>query len=279
MLTPLQIIEKIDEFTVATEDQSPRKYLGASDIGEPCSRKLFYKFRWVGDAKFEGRMLRLFQRGDDAEVEFRGILRTAGFQVFVPYKDYLDGESDFQFTDCEKHFCGTCDGVGLEPGGEHLLLEFKTYKEETKDRPSPAFRALQKRGVREVSPKHWFQIQTYLGELGLTTALYCAVCKNTSELYFEYVDFDRIQFESVLNKAERIINAVAPPERISDNPKSYNCSYCSFRSICHENQPIPPSLRSCRNCAYASPGPSGSWLCAKDNPFGELCLSYKPVTG
>jgi hypothetical protein len=37
-----------------------RTYLGGSVIGTPCSRALWYQFTGAQDAKFPGRMLRLF---------------------------------------------------------------------------------------------------------------------------------------------------------------------------------------------------------------------------
>ncbi len=43
----------------------PRKHLGASQIGHPCLRYLWYQFRWCAESKtsFDGRMLRLFETG------------------------------------------------------------------------------------------------------------------------------------------------------------------------------------------------------------------------
>ena len=53
----------MDAKKVAEQDNGWREHLGASEIGDPCSRKLWYLFRWVAVKKFDARMLRLFARG------------------------------------------------------------------------------------------------------------------------------------------------------------------------------------------------------------------------
>lgn len=56
--------------------------LGASQIGRECERQLWYGFRWatMGEA-FDGRMLRLFNRGHREEAVFVEELRGIGCDV------------------------------------------------------------------------------------------------------------------------------------------------------------------------------------------------------
>ena len=44
-----------------------REHLGASLIGKPCGRALWFDFRWVTPSRFSGRMLRLFETGQREE--------------------------------------------------------------------------------------------------------------------------------------------------------------------------------------------------------------------
>jgi hypothetical protein len=44
-----------------------RPHLGGSQIGNECSRALWYQFRHAWSPNFEGRMLRLFETGDREE--------------------------------------------------------------------------------------------------------------------------------------------------------------------------------------------------------------------
>src|SRR5574337_818227 len=64
------------------EAAEPRRgHLGASVIGRPCERQLWYAFRWAYQEQFKGRMLRLFQRGHREEDWFAADLRSTGAQV------------------------------------------------------------------------------------------------------------------------------------------------------------------------------------------------------
>lgn len=272
MITPLEILARVDAHTVASEDQSPRNYLGASEIGEKCLRKLFYKFRWCGREQFDGRMLRLFARGDREEPVVCELLEGAGFIVSTPAKD---GETDFQFKDCAGHFAGTADGVVSEDNENWYLLEIKTWK----ILGGGNFNDLKRQGVKECEPKYYAQMQTYMGQLGLENALFIAVCKENDDIHMEWVPFNRLDFEVCLSKAEAVIGATTPPDRISNDPKTFSCRYCTFNRLCHENIPLPQSSHHCRNCRFASPGPAGSWDCAKNQIFGEVCGYYQPVCG
>lgn len=71
----------IDEWCRVTYDDGHRKHLGASLIGRECERELWYTFRWVKHKQFDGRMLRLFQRGHLEEARFIDYLQGIGCEV------------------------------------------------------------------------------------------------------------------------------------------------------------------------------------------------------
>lgn len=264
MIPPAEIIARIDDATLATADRESRKYLGASVIGEACTRKLWYQFRWCGGEEFSARMLRLFERGDREEAVFKQRLESIGFVVRTPTEE---DRSDFQMSDFAGHYGGTCDGVATEDEIEWFLLEFKTYN-------AARFKELKRHGVKHNDPKYYYQMQSYMGGLGLTKALFCAVNKDDDDLYFEWVEFNPTDYEICQNKAHLVINSPTPPDRISEFPTAHNCKYCNFKSICHENQPLPEARRHCRNCLHGSPAANGQWECGKGKEFGTLCPAY-----
>jgi hypothetical protein len=59
-----------------------RQHLGASLIGGPCDRALWYAFRWITRAAQGGRMLRLFETGRLEEERLVRNLRRIGITVF-----------------------------------------------------------------------------------------------------------------------------------------------------------------------------------------------------
>ena len=77
-----RIKEDIDGYCAKAYDDGPRWHLGASIIGNPCSRYLWFIFRWALHEKFTGRMQRLFNRGHREEARFIEWLRGIGFEVW-----------------------------------------------------------------------------------------------------------------------------------------------------------------------------------------------------
>ena len=65
-----QIIKEIDDLLVEDNSRYRSRTVGASSIGHKCERYLWYQFRWFFREKFNGRMLRLFDRGHREEARF-----------------------------------------------------------------------------------------------------------------------------------------------------------------------------------------------------------------
>ena len=74
------VAAKIDEWH-EEHQEGPRPHMGASLLGHPCDRWLWLTFRWAVVEKFNGRMLRLFRRGQREEELIVSDLRAAGMEV------------------------------------------------------------------------------------------------------------------------------------------------------------------------------------------------------
>ena len=87
------VIDAIDAaIAKANPPNAGRNYLGASQIGDECARKLWYSFHWVALIHFPARILRLFQRGHNEEHQINKYLRDAGIDVYE-----VDEETGEQF--------------------------------------------------------------------------------------------------------------------------------------------------------------------------------------
>lgn len=244
-----------EQYKKRGDAEQARTYLGASVIGNECSRALWYTFRFASREDFDGRMYRLFQSGHLAEPRFIADLRSIGATVWDV--EPATGKQ-FEMVDHGGHMRGHCDGVAKGiPGGGHRahLLEFKTHS-------AKSFADLKKKGVKAAKPTHWAQCQWYMGKMGLERALYLACSKDTDELYSERIAFDKVAFEKIQAKAESIIFAASPPPKISDDPKFFICNWCSHKDVCHGNR--VPAV-SCRTCVHSTPEREGDgrWSCAK----------------
>jgi hypothetical protein len=259
-----------------------RPHLGASLIGEKCSRKLWYTFRWAGITSHHGRMLRLFQTGHLEEQRFIDELRKAGVSIWD--RDPRNRYSQYAVSFFGGHFSGSMDGCGVNFPGlvkEWHVAEFKTHSEKS-------FEKLNELGVKFSKYMHYVQMQIYMLGSGMRWAMYIAKNKNTDELYAERVAYDPAIAEFHKEKAKSVIFDSGIPARINSDIESYDCRYCEFKAICHEGDAV---LETCRSCFWSSPKEDGQWYCimpdnvknkadglSKQEQF-DGCEQWKPMRG
>lgn len=227
--------------------------ISVGELGAECDRSLFYTFRWATEPKpVEGRIVRIFRRGDLEEQRLIEDLERIGVEVF--------GQQD-RMRLVAGHVRGKIDGrcIGLPeaPATEHIC-EFKSMKESD-------FRVLVKEGVKEAQRKHYVQCQIAMHQFGLTRAIYMATNKDTEQIHAERLEYDAEFCIRLLARAERIIALHEPPARISENPEFFGCMFCKHHPICHGNA---FARITCRSCLFSTPEMSGDghWSCAR---FGK----------
>lgn len=235
-------------------DEGFRTHLGASLIGKPCARQIWYGFRWARKSHFDGRMLRLFNRGHLEEARIIALLLSIGVQVL----QQDSSGNQFRVSYFGGIFGGSGDGVGLGipdlPAGTYCLLEFKTHS-------LKSFKELVEKGVRVKKPEHYSQMQVYLKGMGLGVALYVAVCKDNDEIHMELINLDDAQGEQMVTRAYNIIKLHQPPKRLHESPSYYECRYCDDKLLCHGNAQPERNCRTCDNVRINTE--SGDWSCGQ----------------
>lgn len=255
------------------EHDGHRSHLGASIIGTECARHAWYNFRWALKPEFEGRMLRLFNRGHIEEGRVIAALLTIGVNVFQQDQH----GKQFRISSAGGHFGGSGDGVAvnlpdLSPG-QASLLEFKTHNEKSfykiagenwnkyvehlldPGRPAEKFNG---EGVRAVKFEHYVQANLYMRKMGLAVCLYIAVNKNDDAIYAELLPADTVIADQFLERADKLVFMETPPKKVNESPGFWKCRFCDHRPVCHLGE--KPS-RNCRTCAYSKPVEDGSWFC------------------
>ncbi len=229
-----------------------RTYLGWSSIGAPCERALWYDFHWAGPSEFDGRMRRLFDTGHREEARVLDELRAIGCQVWS-----VDPGTGQQYG-CQSlggHLRGHIDAVVLglpeAPKTPHLV-DVKTVR-------AKQFDKLLASSMQKLYPKYWAQAHGYMGELGLTRAMYIFVCKDDDRLHCERFAFEPSVHEHYVARARRIIAADRPPERIGGRDW-WECKFCPHLERCHGAD--APAV-NCRTCTHSTPEPTGGWSCAR----------------
>jgi len=244
-------------------DEFPfRSHLGASGIGQDCPRKIWYGFHWTTEAKHDGRLLRLFNRGHLEEARFIAALLTIGAEV---YQQDENG-NQFRIHDAAGHFGGSGDGIVVNipdlEAGVKALCEFKTSAEKP-------FLEIEKKGCRESKFEHYVQMQVYMRKMGLTVALYMVVNKNNDKLYGEIIPFNPEIADAYIDRGVKLVWTENPPEKISQSPGWWKCRFCDDHAVCHKGK---APARNCRTCVHGKPKGDGHWHCTNleaDN-FGPI---------
>ena len=257
-----QIKKDIDNFCVEKWNEGPRSHLGASQIGKPCSRYLWYYFRWCFNKVFNGRMYRLLNRGHFEESRFQMYLEGIGCTVTAFAENSLEtenkGDRQIRISACKGHFGGSIDGTITLPEkyglGQALFLgEYKTKG------TGRGFSNLSLNGCQAEAPVHYDQQCIYGYKLGLQYSVYIVVNKNDDSLYIEVIKLDWNRGKELEEKAEAIIFSQVAPEKIALNSKAYECNYCEAKSICFDNE---KPLVNCRSCKNAMPVEDARWNCS-----------------
>jgi hypothetical protein len=234
--------------------EAARGYLGWSQIGEPCTRALWYSFRWAESGETDGRVLRLFDTGHREEARLLQELKDCGMKVYD--RDPTGGQ--FGVSSVGGHFRGHLDAIveGLPeaPKTPHLV-DVKTIK-------AKKFDELLKKGMRELYPKYWAQGHGYMGKMDLKRAAFIFVCKDDDRIRVERFEYDPAEFKKYEDRATFIVTSATPPARMSEDPAWFECKFCAYQPICHG---VRAPQVNCRTCAHSTPRLDGDarWACEK----------------
>jgi len=226
------IIKELDRGIKEKEYKAPRRrYLGASSLGDPCARKLQY--RYMGQEKdedkgFPAKTLRTFALGHSIEDLMITIFRDAGFDL----RTELKGEQ-FAFDTADGEVRGHIDGVivsGPLNVGYPMLWECKSASDKK-------FKEFVRNGVAVANPVYAAQVALYQAYMDLAEHPCCftVLNKNTSEIYIELMPFNAELAQSTSDKAVNIIKATNAEEmlpRVAQNNDYYGCKWCEFRNTC-----------------------------------------------
>ena len=233
-----RVSELIDQALCAEHKAQPeRDYLGASRLGENCSRKLQYEYtNTPKDEGFSGQTLRIFAAGHVFEDLAIRWLRLAGFELFTEKPNGYQ----FGFSVADGRIRGHVDGI-INGAPEALGLRFPMLWE-CKSLNAKSWKDTVKRGVAKSKPVYAAQMATYqaymegsVPGISKNPALFTAINKDTAELHFELVSFDASLAQKVSDRAVTILKATDSGEllpRHTADPEHFECRFCAYRNRC-----------------------------------------------
>lgn len=235
--------------------EKPRTYLGASSIGDSCSRKLYYQLHGFPSKPIESQGLMAIQDGHRTEE-----LTAARLRMVPGIELWTVDENGQQFGFCERvellkpidiidprtgevtgqqthgEFKGHIDGIikGLIQAPKSVSVwENKTINQKKFD----LFRKLkEEHGEKKVLKKwdytYWSQAQIYMHYFDLTRHYTTVETPGGRDIESCRTEYDKVAALALIEKAKRIIRATEPPARIG--PATwFECKFCRFCEVCH----------------------------------------------
>jgi hypothetical protein len=92
--------------------------------------------------------------------------------------------------------------------------------------------------------------------------MYLVVNTDTDDIHSERIEFDRKEFDRLLDRAYRIVTGTEPAITLGENAEYFSCKYCRFTAQCYSTE--APQV-NCRTCAHSTPelDGDGKWSCAE----------------
>ena len=241
-----KLTEKISDLidkalTIENENQESRNYLGGSRLGVSCNRALQFEYTSTPkdeDQNFTGKILRIFQAGhvfEDLAIKW---LRDAGFELITNRQN----GGQFGFSVAKGKIKGHIDGIVID-APEFLNLTFPMLWE-CKSMNNKSFNETVKKGLIISKPIYASQVAVYqaymegtIPNISKNPALFTAINKDTAELYFELIPFDKSLAQRMSDKGVNVLRATEAHEllpKISNDPSYFECRFCPWQQRCQE---------------------------------------------
>lgn len=247
----------------ASTAEARRGYLGMSQIGDSCMRKLWYSFRFAFRVSLPGYALRCIEDGHRMEDVMANKLRTVpGLTLHT--QNPRTGRQ-FGYSDHGGHFSGHLDGAVLG-----LVAAPKTWHVwEHKSVNEKKFAALEKaklengelEALASWDKVYFAQAQCYMHYAGLDRHYLTVTTPGGRERTSCRTHYDKTAATVLEQKALEIINAQTPPARISENPSFYVCKMCDAHTICHKKKAPNVNCRTCVHSKAVTEASGAEWRC------------------
>lgn len=214
-----------------------RTYLGASVIGNPCVRQIWYEYNGFPKEAFTAKTLMNFEDGHRTEELTAQRLRLIPGVELITHND--KGEQ-IGFAAFGGKFRGHCDGIitGLiqAPKAPHIW-ECKASSQKKYDEFIKAKKDHGEKGALKAWNENYFiQGQLYMHFLGCERHYLTVALAGGREYQSCRTDYMPEVAAAAIDRAQKIIEAQQPPPRINEKPDFFICKWCAFKDICHGNK-------------------------------------------
>jgi hypothetical protein len=229
---------------IKRDAEPPRKYLGASMMGDACIRKVAYQYHQTPkdvDRGFSGQTYRIFDMGHDGEDRVAEYLKHASFALRVVDRN---GEQ-FGYSVADGKMKGHIDGVITQAPVDVPGLVLPALWE-NKALGNASFNEVVRVGIKESKPLYYAQVQIYMAYMQLESCLFTCINRDNGLLHIEVIAFDPQHAQEVSDRGVRVIQSKRPEEfpRIARESTDWRCKWCDYASRCWTaTEPAPTNTQ------------------------------------
>jgi len=247
-----------DQAMVADQEVG-QGYFGCGSVGDECSRRIWYAFRWAKNIKFSASTLKKFEDGHlQEEVMFKRLSKVAVIKDRQFRIELLNGLLN-----------GHVDGVisGLLESKEDHIWEHKSVDEKYFKKLLKLLNTMPDEHdvLKEWNPKYYVQAQLYMYGMHLKRHFLTVSTPGGRDALSVRTPYSKEIALETESKVESIIKSDEPPPRIGVDREFWICRMCDYKHFCYpesaEEILKDPPVKSCRTCVHvdtkASPTNNG----------------------
>lgn len=215
-------------------EKQPRRYLGASSIGNPCERAIWYGYHMPELRKPMNDIGHLAVNcGHRSEDVMATYLRLVdGIELHTQ-----DEKGDqFGFVDLDGAFRGHIDGLikGILQAPktwhvwEHKSANHKKFGEFQNAKRKHG----EKEALRQWNVVYYAQAQLYMHYMDLKRHYTTVSLAGVRDFDSCRTEYNRDYAEGLRAKAQRVVDAKQEPSGISTKPDYYLCRFCDYKEEC-----------------------------------------------
>jgi len=239
--------------------QPPRRYLGASSLGQECERALWYSFRHTNDTEIPAANLLAIEDGFEQEkVAIKRLRAIKGIKLLTG-----SAKKQIGFVSHDGHYKGHVDGIitGIleSPATPHIWEHKSVNLKKFASLRKIITQNEEKKCLQLWDATYFAQAQIYMDKMGLTRHFLTVSSPGGRDYISLRTEIDQIVCDRLEKKATRIIDAPSPPPRAFLSP-NYICNWCPHSNTCWSGEKIKAN-KNCRTCLSSTPHKNGAFVC------------------
>lgn len=219
---------------IEQKGREKRDYLGASLIGNPCPRQIWYQYNGFFAEPFSAETLMNFEDGHRTEdLTAKRLRMVDGIKLIT----HDENGNQLGFTALDGKFKGHYDGIitGLyqAPKARHIwenkCSAEKKYNEFIKIKAEVG----EKKTLEKWNENYYAQAQLYMHFENIDRHYLTLAYAGGRKYQSCRTEYDGAVAEKHIERARKIIDAKQEPPRISEKKDFYLCRWCDFKDTCH----------------------------------------------